>query len=285
MEEHSGARNHPPLIKQGSILYILSSDLLTKTLKLLNHHGVVPMPLKGVLLQRWVYEHPSQRPYGDVDLLIHPQDLTKTREVLANHNYQELIVSKCALCIRVPNHKLLIDLHWRLFAPGLFSLNTEDVLERGTLNESLFDGKVVLPHPLDLYAHLVGHFAKGRMLGKDTMHLKDLITVAKHFSLAPSDVAQHLEKNGLSRAALYTLSWSVASLGDPFAAHVLECLPRDALGMKIARAVSTLLSGILFDRKLAALPMHTLNSSLLRAMGSANAHVWYAIKEKVCSRS
>src|SRR5690606_5091446 len=151
----------------------------------LNGAGIIPMPLKGVLLQHIVYSDPSERVLSDADLLIPPGRWRDAVAALRRAGYRIHTEGRAAAVAKAPRARLEVDVHRRLFSPGLYRLSTRDLFSRGTLEPKLFDASVVVPAPLDLYAHLVGNFAKGRHGAADQAQLRDLSAVASRFALAP----------------------------------------------------------------------------------------------------
>jgi hypothetical protein len=94
---------------------------------------------------------------------------------------------------------------------------------------------VLVPAPYDGFAHLVGHFAKGRHGPRDTKLLRDFEELGRAFDLQPDLAARHLVAGGLRRAALYALQFTP----DPqsFAARTLAALPADGVGTRLVRAL------------------------------------------------
>ena len=46
------------------------------------------MPVKGALLQHWLYDDPSERLLSDVDLLVRPEDFGRAIERLESEGYR-----------------------------------------------------------------------------------------------------------------------------------------------------------------------------------------------------
>ncbi|MBZ0118220.1 MAG: nucleotidyltransferase family protein, partial [Sandaracinaceae bacterium] len=122
---------------------------LIDAVKLLNRQGILPMPLKGVLLQHLVYRDPSERVLSDVDLLVPPGHFDEAVRALRAAGYALAPEGRAAVHAKGPSARLEIDLHRRLFAPGLFGLSARHLFERGHLDERLFDCVVVVPSAED----------------------------------------------------------------------------------------------------------------------------------------
>src|SRR5262249_39603260 len=149
------------------------------------------------------------------------------------------------VCLANGKHGLPLDLHGRLFPRGFFHLTTSSVFARSRPDQDLYGASVRIPHPHDVYAHLVGHFATGRLTAeRNPEHLADLARVAKAHALDPHRVALHLAQHGLARAARYALALAWAAAGDTFAREVLSVLPRDWVGKGVAAIVRPILARV-----------------------------------------
>jgi hypothetical protein len=240
--------------------------------RVLNAAGIVPMPLKGVLLQHVVYQDPADRLLSDADLLAPPGRFDDAIAALRAAGHRVDPEGRAGASTRGPRARLEVDVHRRPFSPGLYALRTKDMFARGVLEPKLFGGTVVLPDPLDLYAHLVGNFAKGRHGRTDAPQLRDFSAVASRFALDPSAVAQHLERHGLGRAARYALTFAAES-GDTFAARVVARLRPDPVGAVAAAGARKLAERFGGNAHVSLLAPHLVNASLPRGAVSAVVHV------------
>lgn len=247
--------------------------------RVLNGAGIIPMPLKGVLLQHIVYPDPSERVLSDADLLVPPGRWRDAVAALRRAGYRIHTEGRAAAVAKAPRARLEVDVHRRLFSPGLYRLSASDLFARGTLEPKLFDAVVVVPAPLDLYAHLVGNFAKGRHAADDQAQLRDLSAVASRFSLAPELVARHLERHGLGRAARYTLAYAAES-GDTFAARVLARLRGDPLGASLASIARGLTDRFGGSARASLVAPHLVNTTLPRGAASVIIHIGLGLRER-----
>jgi putative nucleotidyltransferase-like protein len=65
----------------------LTRELLM-VLHLLETHGIPALPFKGPTLAAFVYGHLALRQFGDLDILVHKQDIQRTKDLLTTHGYQ-----------------------------------------------------------------------------------------------------------------------------------------------------------------------------------------------------
>ena len=255
-----------------------------QALRVLNRAGIIPMPLKGVLLQQIVYPDPAERILSDADVLVPEGRFGDAVSALRAAGHRIDPEGRAAVASKGPHARLEVDVHRRLFSPGLYALSARQMFARGRIDETVFDGVVVIPDPLDLYIHLVGNFAKGRHVVGDTPQLRDFSAVASRFGLSPRSVARHLEAHGLARAARYSLG-TAADSGDDFARRVLEALRPDPLGHVSATAARRLTAKLGSGATPALLAPHLVNSSLVRGAASTVIHVAYGLRSRLARRS
>lgn len=241
---------------------LVARDVVREVGSVLSTAGIPWAVLKGVALHVSGCRAPAERPIVDIDVLVAPGHFAEALRRMGEIAFTVAARSPATATLIKPGIPLPLDLHHRLFPPGLFRLDADAVLGRMRV-----DGGVPIPSPLDLYAHAVGHFAKGRLGAEDVVHLADFASIARHFDLAAARTARHLDEHGLGRAARYALSLSRDVLGDGFATEVLGALAPDPLGERIAvvaRGAAPLGRSPLFGSLLA----HSLNDSIPRAAAS-----------------
>jgi hypothetical protein len=232
--------------------------------------GIPVMPLKGILLAYWVYPDPADRLGVDVDLLVPPARWEEAVERLKADGFRarerpwnlqkELILSAPPLGIE-------LDLHQALFSAGRFRLPPADVFGRGRADRSLYGIPVVLPDPLDVVAHLVGHAASDHRMASLRRLAADLERLAAAFRLAPGDAARRLEEAGMARAARLILG--LIGEASPFGAGTRLRLSPDAVSDAIADASAVLMRRFPTRSLLSILAGHLSNTSLPQAALSA----------------
>ncbi|MDH5492512.1 MAG: nucleotidyltransferase family protein [Myxococcales bacterium] len=240
------------------VLAEMARQTLVDAVSVLLEEGIEAMPLKGVLLQASVYEDAAERPVSDVDLLVRASDHERSVRALMAAGARPRAIVPNATTLRWPG-RIEVDLHREPFPPGMFALGTAGLFERSSVDDSLFGVPIRRLHPLDMYAHLIGHFAKGRLSSRDLPQRRDLILLPEALDLQAGACAAHLARHGLGRAARYGLSL----LGpDPFARAVLRALEPDPLGELFARLAREVFERAGPSSSHGVLPTHLLNASL-----------------------
>jgi hypothetical protein len=93
----------------------------------LNRAGIEPVVLKGAYLARFVYPTPGLRPFGDLDLLVRPEDRERAAEALMALGYRDYTPKGRDRVYLARHHHhwgfvrqgaLLVELHWALTPPS-----------------------------------------------------------------------------------------------------------------------------------------------------------------------
>jgi Uncharacterised nucleotidyltransferase len=257
------------------VTHVVGRALLRNAAELLASHSIPIMPLKGIWLQLAVYEDPAARPITDVDVLVPDHAYQRACTVLREAGWQRLGANVSESAWRSPTWPLPLDLHRRLFSRGAFRLPEHELFERGRHDCSTYDAPLVLPHPLDVFAHLVGHFVKSRG-GPDSRpeSLRDFGVMGGRCALAATATAAHLARSGLARAARYVLPLAAAHDPGGFCRAVLAALPADPLGSLCARGMLLARAHVRSDSPLAVLPGFVLERSLPHAARTLALRAW-----------
>jgi hypothetical protein len=227
------------------------------------------MPLKGVFFQLFLYPDPAARLISDVDVLVPEGAFEAAIGALLAAGFRPLKAGHSLVEVSLQSPRgLPVDLHRRLFSRGRYRLDTAGVFRRSQADSALLGVPLQLAHPLDTAAHQVGKFASDHVLAQAEPRLRELALICAHYELAAGELADHLVRHGLARAARDTLARAFELTRQPFFARVLESLPASrvaALCCGLARSTSGVVSE---TSVLAAVSAHLLNSSLPRAAAS-----------------
>ncbi len=222
------------------------------------------MPVKGALLQHWLYDDPTERPLTDVDLLVLPGDLEGAVTQLESAGYRSFARPSFGAVVLQTPFGLALDLHPSLFDAARYRLRTEELFARSTEDTRLYSVRVQLPSTLDVYAHLIGKFGSDHLDRRATGRLDEIARMASRIDVSPETVAQHLVHCGMRRVSRYVLPLVHQVTNDPFAAQVHRSLPLDPIGRCIAAMASRSLQDAPALSRTGALAAHLLNDSLPR---------------------
>ncbi len=224
--------------------------------------GITLMPLKGaLLLSRWP-QLLGKRDLVDVDFLARSSDFDGVANVLGRLGFEANIRSTAGSTFASDSWPLSIDLHRKLFPHGLFAMTAEGVFSRAQVDASLFLAPVARMSDEDLFAHLIGHFVKGRGHFDDATSLVDFRWLCRRgLWQDPISIGRHLRALGLQRAAGFVLghpSLRGEASVDPVLCS-LDLSPVDRATIDIARFGTDANRGVpprwvphLLDRSLAA---------------------------------
>jgi hypothetical protein len=244
--------------------------IVTSVAGLLAPLGVSVMPLKGVLMDVLEPANVGVRYLGDVDVLVAPH--ATALAALCRAGWRRMADSPRATTLAAAGSALHLDVHREVTSTVAYRLTGAGLFRRGKCDTQRFGVPVVLPDPLDEFAHLVAHFAQGRHTGADQRHVADFRRVARRAALDPGSVASHLDELGLGRAARYALG-TAARADDSFAEAVLARLAPDSVGDLLSRVATAGLSRYPGSAKPGALFPPLLARSLPRAAVVLSLHI------------
>jgi hypothetical protein len=131
-------------------LYLTQELLYLVTL--FDQHGIQMAPYKGPVLAASAYGDIALRPFRDLDILVHGQDVLQATDLLVSCGYQivrptvvaqtvrgqqsrqiEELISKSSwayqLVLSHPERQVFVELHWRLTPKHIFAVNAEQIWE------------------------------------------------------------------------------------------------------------------------------------------------------------
>ncbi|MDD3875339.1 MAG: nucleotidyltransferase family protein [Bacteroidales bacterium] len=154
----------------------LASEALKEVLIKLNNAGIETVLLKGMAMAQFIYNDPGVRPMGDIDLVVHPEKLLETEEILFNLGYvnNTPYKSKKIRTLNIHNHlnafvknNVVIELHWDLFSVHhIYKIPANEIWKH--LEVKLLENNKI--HVLDfettvqyLCLHSMSHFQKKKI--------------------------------------------------------------------------------------------------------------------------
>jgi hypothetical protein len=210
--------------------------------------GIVLMPLKGVLfLGRWPALR-GRRDLVDIDLLVRSSDVEAVTFVLQALGFEATVSSSAGKTFASNSWPLSIDMHHHLFPHGLFRMFTDGVFSRAKIDASLFAAPVARMSDEDVFAHLIGHFVKGRGTFRQDTSLDDIRWLLRESLYRLEDaeaLGSHFRALGLQRAAGYVLGHE-SFRDEPIACAAVRSLELsrwDRMAIAIARLDTSANSG------------------------------------------
>ena len=147
-------------LRRQALLWDLERD---RVLHVLSRRGIAPVLLKGSALRERVYDDPTERSMGDLDLLVAPGEIDRCMDALRDAGYasdpKELLdayrLHHFHHVLRHPRG-FIVELHWGLTDPGSsVPLNEKQFAARASLSGRGNNVPVRVPSPEDLLLHTV----------------------------------------------------------------------------------------------------------------------------------
>ena len=218
----------------------LALSLANQVFEACAERGIVLMPLKGVLLLgRWPALR-GRRDLVDIDLLVRSSDVEAVTRVLRALGFEATVSTSAGRTFASDSWPLAIDMHYRLFPHGLFHMLTDGVFSRAEIGAAIFAASAARMSDEDVFAHLIGHFVKGRGTFRRDKSLDDIRWLLEEgvYRLEDADaLGSHVRALGLQRAAGYVLGHE-SFRDEPVACAVvrsLELSRRDRMAIAVAR--------------------------------------------------
>lgn len=154
-----------------SALNIFLTHELQRLLLLFAKDNITAVPYKGPALALQVYGNVALRQFSDLDILVHPRDVMRARDILLAEDYVPLpqltdgqqavlLRTQCNLPFTRDHNRLVVELHWTVSAPH-FARPFETAEFWGRLVDArLQDMNIKLPAPEDLLLALCIHGSK-----------------------------------------------------------------------------------------------------------------------------
>ena len=247
--------------------------LVTDVAATLEPIGVAVMPIKGALLQHWLYDDPADRALTDVDVLVPEADFARALRALVAAGYRLTEHVSVGGEVLETRFGLMLDLHRRLFGSTRYSLSTDALFARSVADHDLFGATVRLPSPLDVYAHLVGKAGSDHIHDEARERLQEIQRLGQWIDLPAEAIAQHLCGCGMRRVARYVLRLVDVNTDDLLSLRILDALPPDPMGIALAKLADAVLARTPSESRLGAVIAHSLNDTLVRGARSGIAAV------------
>ncbi|MDQ3472225.1 MAG: nucleotidyltransferase family protein [Acidobacteriota bacterium] len=154
-----------------SALNILLTHELQKLLALFVDNDIRAVPYKGPTLALQLYGNVALRQFSDLDILVHPRDVLRARDLLLAEGYAQLppltdgqqavlLRTQCNLPFTRDRNRMIVELHWTVSAPAFARpFETDDFWSR-LQDAELETVAIKLPATEDLLLALCIHGSK-----------------------------------------------------------------------------------------------------------------------------
>jgi hypothetical protein len=217
--------------------HLLATEL-SAMLKLFADNSIPVVPYKGPVLALELYGDISLRQFGDLDLLVHREDVPRAAALLNGRGYRQqhqltrpqeasLLRTECEHLFARAADQLYVDLHWE-FVPRYFSLRLKAEGFWPRLVESSFEGAPALSFKTeDLLLILCVHAAKE--FWERLIWLCDLAQLTNsHPGLNWPQVIRQATQTGTRRMLLVSLSLAQDLLLTKLPPDILRLIEADS---------------------------------------------------------
>jgi hypothetical protein len=113
------------LVFQGNTDSLFYTSTLLKLIQIFNQEDIPVTPFKGPVLSQILYNNPAIRTYGDLDILVHRQDVHRASQLLIRMGYTPeislnerevslYINTEDNIIFRQNDSQALVELHWEI---------------------------------------------------------------------------------------------------------------------------------------------------------------------------
>jgi hypothetical protein len=210
-------------------------DLARRAALLLGQHGLRSLPLKGAAVAERLYEHVTDRPMDDVDLLV-LDDWPRAVAVLREQGFEERERADHAWAFRDPVSGIVLELHHSIVScPGLFPVDADAFWARSAASAA----DVRRSSPEDLLVQLSLHAAFQHGL---VLRLVQYLDFRKLLEREPIDVDRLQAAAGPALPAVAaSLEAARATVGAPIS-RSLEALVASRMSSGLRRFLAQHLS-------------------------------------------
>ena len=224
---------------------------LVRIIDALSRAGIEVIPYKGLVLAETVYGDTALRQSGDIDLLIHADDLKRVREAvrelgftphtnLSQDEEEAYLKSGYECAFDGTAGRNLLEVQWAI-QPRFYAvdLDVEGLFRRAQMIR-IAGLQVKSLSPEDLFVVLALHAAKhvwGRLIW-----LCDLARISALQTIDWKRIGDQARQLGIVRILRVTLDLAQRLLGCPISTLVAENLPEDLAAGRLAEEIATYIS-------------------------------------------
>jgi hypothetical protein len=258
-------------------LNALSSLSLTQELlfllKQFNTEEIRAIPFKGPILAQTLYNNLALRHFGDLDLLIHEDDVAKASAVLEKNGYRPTVQPDWAQNFCHSDRHIHVDLHWGLTQPYMPVPIVFDQLWQRRKMVLISDIHMPSLSIEDLLMVLVVQVAKDSWDRRlQLIKVCDLaMLVRSHPTLNWSAVFRDAQASGSIRIMLFALNLARQLFGLDLPHHVLSQIDTDPTVISLTQQVYKKL----FRKRPNSMSMNTARRLLLDWREQAESLVFY----------
>lgn len=224
----------PPCLKQLNQSYhntlyknVIFSTEMENVLSIFSQHGIAVIALKGTILAEQLYGNPSLRTVVDMDILVRPEELSRSGSLLLETGYQQLDMKRPwehafhEVYYKQAQFSLFMELHWNLEDRKLVAVPHEEIWRRA---QPLPAAATLVLSPEDNLLFLSNHLTK-----QDDQLLRSLCDITELIKkydgvLDWEYIVRAAHSWGIGTGVYYSLKRSKELLGAPVPVSLIRAL-------------------------------------------------------------
>ena len=233
-------------------------------LKTLNSAGIPTIPLKGIVMANSIYESIGLREMNDFDLLVPPEKLKRSVEILTGMGYKPVKHFCLNSLIRTAKHMpgfikkdhVMLEIHWNITSPNTYySIDPHELWEQA-VPVQILDYETLMLSPENFLLHLCLHTSYQHQFDFGLRPSCDIAEVIDHFgtTLDWQAVTERAKQRGWARGVYLALAIASEFAGADVPKNVLERLrPADVMDSVLNTVRTQILTDKYFN---ASIPEH-----------------------------
>lgn len=192
----------------------LARQVLEKVAKKLDRAGIPWVPVKGVILAEELYSDPTERDYGDVDLLVDRAAFAGGLAVLRENGWELTYLSHELGEIACLVDNVPFELHAEVGRRDLTGMMVTDVIRRSTWDDSTFGFRTRRLDDLDHVLLLAANVVKDWFVQHKPHHAEDLGRLLLKLAGHESHLVARAEAGGFRTGLFNVARWLVSRADD-----------------------------------------------------------------------
>ena len=212
----------------------LATRSLARVAAALADAGVRPVPVKGVVLARWLYDDVTDRPYVDVDLLVPRASFARAVHVAIQRGWPVWYrAEELGEALFVVDH-VAVELHAEIGRRDLSRLRVEDVIDRAVPDAQTFAYEILRIDDVDHFLLLLTNVVKDGFTYANPHQPEDLERLLRRLDSRLPELFERTRAAGFLTALHNVSAWMIGQHGSPTFRRLAPQLP--AIGRRAFRA-------------------------------------------------
>ena len=212
------------------LLHLLVDALATSALREVIDLGasldVIVVPVKGVVLARWIYDDVAQRPYRDLDVLVPRAGLPRLIEAVRKKGWAIRHVSIEMGELEFEFDRLVVEVHAEFGRRDMTRVSTEEVIGRAHSDRETFPFEVMRIDDIDHFLLLVANVTKKSYTYSNAHHPADLERLLERLEGRWSALVARARDAGFATGLQSVVTWMADEVGSELFERFRRLLPR-----------------------------------------------------------